>query len=91
MADISLLEVSLLLEKSRISAHVFTAVFLERRIVGIEVLPLTVEIAAGAARPSLPQAELFDCLIVSTAIEHQLVLIARDRAITASGLVGTLW
>ena len=64
---------------------------LERMIADIDVLPIIVEIAALAAKPSLPQAKLFDRLIVSTAIKHQLVLIARDRAITASGLVETLW
>ena len=91
IADISLLEVSLLLEKKRIESSLSTIIFLERMIAGMRTLPITVEIAALAVRIPLPPADPFDRLIVSTAIEHQLVLITRDRAIQESGLVETVW
>lgn len=46
----------------------YTAVFVERMIVGIELLPITVEIAAVVAGNFLPQDEHF-CALWSNDVE----------------------
>ncbi len=56
---------------------------------GFAIEPLLWEDVSEAR--NLPFKDPFDCLIAGTAIRLGLPLITRDRTITDSGLVETLW
>jgi len=67
---------------SKIVVMAYVAIFVERMIVGMELLPITVEIAAVAAGIFLPQGELF-CALRSNDFEAEFEsrLLKRARAV----------
>lgn len=55
------------------------------------VLRINSNIAAESYTLPLTQADPFDRIIVATARHHQLPLMTKDRLITDSGCVETIW
>jgi PIN domain nuclease of toxin-antitoxin system len=91
MADISLLEISMLHAKGRIECSVPLADYLKQLSSLFPVLRLTPAIAADSMVLALPQGDPFDRVIVATANDAGLPLITRDRKISDSGVVRTIW
>lgn len=60
-------------------------------IPSIALLPLTMEVAATAARLPDPIRDPADRLIVATALHQGLPLVTADTKIRNSGLVETIW
>jgi PIN domain nuclease of toxin-antitoxin system len=54
-------------------------------------LTITSEISSLAVDLDLPQGDPFDRIIVASAIYHKLPLLTRDKNISSSGLVRTVW
>lgn len=91
LSDTSLLEVSMLARKGRITCVdgvLWTLRAIEDRVT---VLRVNASIAARAMELALPQGDPFDRVIVASALEVQLPLCTRDRLITDSGLVRIVW
>ncbi|MGB0460489.1 MAG: type II toxin-antitoxin system VapC family toxin [Opitutales bacterium] len=91
IADISLLEISILWHKGRIPEGQPLHILLKGIEANFQVLPINAAIAATAYELPLPQSDPFDRSIVATALYHKLPLITRDRHITASDCVQTIW
>lgn len=91
IADISLLEIALLVDKGRIRLAGTARRFLRKTAGRFRVLSIEADIAQVAIELSLPQADPFDRVITATARVHGLPLITRDQSITQSGLVETVW
>ena len=91
IADITLLEVSMLAAKGRITCESSLASTLETIAAKVTVLPIDAVIAAEAMALALPQGDPFDRVIVATARRYNLPLLTRDQAITESGLVEVVW
>lgn len=91
ISDITLLEISMLVEKRRIEVAMPLVEYLRAIQQRCRVLPVSAEIAADAFLIDLRQGDPFDRVIVGTARHHQLVLITRDRQIADSGLCQTVW
>jgi PIN domain nuclease of toxin-antitoxin system len=91
VADVTLLEVAMLLERDRLRTDLGSGIFLRELVAGQPVLSITPEIADFAVRLALPQADPFDRVIAATAKMHGLTLVTRDRRIRESGLVPTVW
>jgi PIN domain nuclease of toxin-antitoxin system len=97
LAAISLKEAAWHLARSRIAVNESSGpwpLWLRRAVSspGLEVLPLTVEIAIeseqlGKAFPADPA----DCLIATTARVHNLTLVTSDTRIRKSRAIRTLW
>lgn len=91
IADVTLLEIALLIDKKRIGVAAPPAQFLREIESNYRVFPITGSIAHDAVKLPLPHSDPFDRVIVATARYHKLPLITRDRHITASGCVETIW
>jgi len=91
ISDMTLLEVALLASKGRIEF----AGGMESKLAELgrcfRVLPIDPSIATDAVTLDLPQSDPFDRIIVATARRYQLTLLSRDRLITQSGLIETIW
>lgn len=91
ISDVTLFELAQLENRGTIRLEPAAASFLGALSTRLIVLPIDGEIAADAARLSLPQGDPFDRLIVATARRHRLVLVSRDSKIQESAAVPTLW
>lgn len=93
-SDISLWEISMLMRKKRLKPGVgvqeFLHLVLEAR--AIEVLPITVEIAALANTPlDVPHHDPADRIIAATAIHHNAALITSDSKIREIPELTVIW
>ena len=91
VADVTLLEIAILAHKNRIKLHRPLSELLTDLSRIYTILPINAAIAATAYELPLPQSDPFDRSIVATALYHKLPLITRDRHITASNCVQTIW
>ncbi|MEM8867000.1 MAG: type II toxin-antitoxin system VapC family toxin [Verrucomicrobiota bacterium] len=91
ISDMTLLEVALLAQKGRLNLNETTESLLSEMAQLCRVLPINASIAAGVTKLALPQSDPFDRTIVATAQYHQLPLITKDRHISESGCVKTIW
>lgn len=91
-ADISLWEIAMLVAKGRLDpgtdAATFCRLALDAR--GVEVLPISPEIAATSAS-ILPHGDPTDRLIAATALTVDAPLLTCDEKLRASDVVKTLW
>ncbi len=91
ISAISLLEISMLIEKGRIHLEIASFDFLKRIETTFTVIPLDALIANDAMKIPLSHGDPFDRVIVATARSQGLSLLTKDRAITDSGLVPVIW
>lgn len=91
LSDITLLEIAMLAKKGRIELSVSAEEYLRAIQWNYPLLTITSEIASLAVDLDLPQGDPFDRTIVASAIYHKLPLLTRDKNISASGLVRTVW
>jgi len=91
IADITLLEIALLINRKRIGIALPAKDFLRKIEQAYKVLPLNADIAESAVALPLEQSDPFDRTITATAKHHQLPLITKDRMIIDSGCVETIW
>jgi PIN domain nuclease of toxin-antitoxin system len=92
-ADISLWEIAMLIGKGRLDpgtdAATFCRLALDAR--GVQVLPITAEIAAASATIDLLHGDPADRLIAATALTTEALLLTCDDKLRTSGAVKTLW
>jgi PIN domain nuclease of toxin-antitoxin system len=91
LSDMSLLEISMLATKGRMTCAdgvLSTLRAIEDRVT---VLRVNASIATRAMELKLPHGDPFDRVIVASALEVRLPLCTRDRMITKSGLVRVVW
>jgi len=81
VSDVSLTELGRHLVARRISTDLAPEEWLHQALEGIVVLPVTVEIAIGAARLDWAHRDPCDRHIVATAAEHKLPLLTIDEKI----------
>jgi PIN domain nuclease of toxin-antitoxin system len=91
ISDIVLLEISYLGAKGRIEDTDGMEVLLAKVAESFRVIPITPEIARLALELDLPHGDPFDRVITATAKFHAVPLLTRDRSITHSDTVTTLW
>lgn len=91
ISDITLLEMAMLAAKGRIACQAGVATTLKTITRKVAVIPIDAAIAAEAMELALPNGDPFDRIIVATARQRKLPILTRDRAITESGLVETIW
>lgn len=91
ISDIVLLEISYLSANGRIEDADGVDALLAKVAESFRVIPISPEIARLALELDLPHGDPFDRVITATAKTHTIPLITRDRSITASGAVATLW
>ncbi len=91
ISDIVLLEISYLSAKGRIEDVDGVDVLLAKVAERFRVIPISPEIARLALELDLPHGDPFDRVITATAKTHAIPLLTRDRSITDSGSVATLW
>lgn len=91
ISDVSLLEIAMLHNKGRIPSPTPLGKMLGQVESNFHVLRINSNIAAESYTLPLTQADPFDRIIVATARHHQLPLMTKDRLITDSGCVETIW
>lgn len=91
ISDIVLLEISYLNAKGRIEDADGIDTLLAKVAESFRVVPISHEIARLALELDLPHGDPFDRVIAATAKAHAIPLLTRDRSITNSGTVTTLW
>lgn len=91
ISDVSLLEIAMLHHKGRIPSPTPLGRMLGQAESNFHVLRINSNIAAESYALPLIQADPFDRIIVATARYHQLPLITKDRLITESSCVKTIW
>ncbi len=91
IAAITLLEISRLAKSGVITFSVDPARWLEQLNHRFTILPLTPAIAWRSVNLDWEHRDPADRLICSTAIQHHLTLISKDREIHAWGGVPVLW
>lgn len=85
-------ELSLLVRKGRLELDGPFSEFTDRLFHGSGFHPLALEVEqVVAAHRYRPNPDPFDALIVAAARSLRMPLVTRDREITASGLVETIW
>ena len=91
VSDITLLEISMLVSKGRLSCKIPLLKFLQKIENDFVILPICSQESVSAMHLNLPQADPFDRVIVATAHSRQLTLLTKDAQIFSSGLVSVLW
>jgi len=91
LPDISLLEISMLEKKGRISLKIPLSEYLRSLSRTFEVLPISPEIATCAMELELPQGDPFDRIIAATAIQARIPLVTRDRHLRNLEALSTIW
>lgn len=92
-ADISLWEIAMLIAKGRLDPGTDTATFcrlaLDAR--GVQVLPISPQIAVASVVIDLPHGDPADRLIAATAVTMDALLLTCDDKLRASGIVKAIW
>lgn len=91
LPDISLLEISMLEKKGRISLKIALPEYLRSLSRTFRVLPISAQIAACAMELDLPHGDPFDRIIAATAIEAGRPLVTRDRHLRNLKALSTIW
>ncbi|MGA0853803.1 MAG: type II toxin-antitoxin system VapC family toxin [Luteolibacter sp.] len=91
ISDVVLLEISYLSAKGRIEDADGIDALLAKVADSFRVIPISPEIARVALELDLPLGDPFDRVIAATAKTCSIPLLTRDRSISASGAVTTLW
>jgi len=91
IADLTLLEIAILIQNKRIGVASTPERFLHQIESVYHVYKLTAPIAQSTVELKLPQSDPFDRTIVATARYHKLPLITKDRLIIGSNCVETIW
>ena len=91
ISDLTLLEVAMVAKKGRVSFSVPLRDYLRGLQSNYPVLAMNADIASAAMDLNFTGADPFDRVIVATALHHKLPLATRDRAITDSKLLRTIW
>lgn len=91
ISDLTLLEIAMLVKKSRVSLNVPLRDYLRGLQSNYPVLAMNADIASAAIDLNFTGADPFDRVIVATALHHDLPLATRDRAITGSKFLRTMW
>lgn len=91
ISDIVLLEVASLISKGRIRYKGGAGTLLEKIGNSFRVVSIDSQIAEMALKLDLPHGDPFDRVISATAKIHGIPLITRDRQITESGELATIW
>ncbi|MCC5846154.1 MAG: type II toxin-antitoxin system VapC family toxin [Verrucomicrobia bacterium] len=91
ISDVTLLEISILAHKKRISLHTGVADYLRQIETLFEVIPVNASISAMAFELDLPHADPFDRVIVATAVFLKQPLVTRDGTITRSNIHQVIW
>jgi PIN domain nuclease of toxin-antitoxin system len=87
---IVLAEAVMLIEKRRVSIDINRIVTTLNSTAGFQLVPLLPETVIHISSLTMIP-DIHDRLIVAEAIQKTAILITKDRMITASGLVPTLW
>jgi PIN domain nuclease of toxin-antitoxin system len=91
IADLTLLEIAILITKKRIGIASTPERFLHQIESVFHVYKLTAAIAQSAVELPLTHSDPFDRTIMATARYHKLPLITKDRLIVDSNCVETIW
>ena len=91
ISALSLLEISMLIEKRRIQLDGAPIDFLKKIESTFTVISIDAIIANEAMSIPLSHGDPFDRVIVATARSQGLTLLTKDQAITQSGLVPVIW
>lgn len=91
ISDMTLLEISILVHKKRISLNMGVTEYLRKIETLFLVVPVNAQISAKAFELDLPQADPFDRVIVATALCMKLPLVTRDGNITRSNIHQVIW
>lgn len=91
LPDISLLEISMLEKKGRISLKIPLPEYLRSLSRTLKVLSISPEIATCAMELELPQGDPFDRIIAATAIQARLPLVTRDQHLRNLEALSTIW
>lgn len=91
LADISLLEISMLGARGAITLKPDPETALKGFTDRLTILPIDARIAADAVSVALPQRDPFDRVITATARVHELTLVTKDRDITDAKVVTVIW
>lgn len=94
LADISLWEIAMLIQKGRLQIGTDCQTFLTLLVQAnkLRVVPISAQIASQAVQlPTLVNQDPADRLIVATALVEKAVLITADHHLQSSGVVPTLW
>ena len=86
-------EVASLAERRRIAIDVSALDWLHEVIAlpRVALLPLTIDVAAAAAKLRDPIRDPIDRLIVATALQMRVPLVTKDHKIIAAAVVPTIW
>jgi len=92
-ADISLWEITMLIEKGRLQVDASVEDFLTAMIAArrLNVLPVTPAIAALSASGNVPEGDPADRLIAATAISHGATFITKDERLIGIPDLPTIW
>ena len=92
-SGISLWEIAMLMAKERIRVNADTETFLKALVTAraIEVLPVTVEVAARAQSPLIPHGDPADRLIAATTLLHDATLVTRDEKLRGEEGLRAVW
>jgi len=94
VADISLWEIAMLIQKGRIQVSTDTHSFLNLIVEAnrIQLSPISPEIAAQSAQlPATVNLDPADRLIVATAMVKGVALVTADRNLRATAQIVTIW
>ena len=94
IADISLWEIAMLIQKNRLQVDVGCQAFLNLILQANKTLvqPITAEIAALAVEfPGSISQDPADRLIAATALARNATLVTADKNLQSSSLIPTLW
>jgi PIN domain nuclease of toxin-antitoxin system len=91
ISDMTLLEIALLTDRGRISLSGTRKILLEEVATAFRVLSINPAIAGKAMTLNVEHADPFDRVIAATAWHHKMILLTRDRHLTACPDIRTLW
>jgi PIN domain nuclease of toxin-antitoxin system len=92
VSAVSSFEIALLHQRGRLQLALDARTWINEAETAVdEVLPITSVIAFEAAVMDWSHRDPADRMITATALQHQLALVTRDRAIRDAHLVETIW
>ncbi|GAB6044355.1 type II toxin-antitoxin system VapC family toxin [Endothiovibrio diazotrophicus] len=92
-SGITLWEIAMLIAKGRVQIATDSETFLQAVVAarGVEVLPITVEVAARAQSSEIPHGDPADRLIAATALAHGATLVTRDEKLRSVEGLRAIW